>query len=833
MFMKGKKKFFLSAYFIFMCGVCIAQDIIVDVKNLTASSITTGSADFTKSFTVKFVNNTAGSNTEIKITADAAPELIKKGITAAEKNELKIEFVSSDNGRKLSVKKQDGSMLELNIAGEIQMTYMDKEIIIPKKKTGAADENKAASAGKKDNDIIVGVELHDAILAKKYYDEKDPKLFIMLAKIKNSEETDREKILELYKGNKFIDSLIKEDEFSLFIEKETDKAGAQGGFAGGLISKALNADVTSLADGLARFLVKRTKEELNIAFFERFKELINKEEYKDAQILFPETMETLNAIDEEVYQFENYITSLREAFEKDLTLLLDHLPAVIEEGRFNEYFTSKPNLKYSLLLTLFASRELLNGTHPGKVIATLPDEYLESFKKNDRTTDKNIEGSFKTIQLISESLRSKAGDKYWTSLDSVQLLYKNDKNLVAAKFYLGFLYEKAKEISFESKSLRDYLDAIAAKEDDIKKYISFVKETGKKYHDIESAIRQVKEDKPETTSAEVYNRLFKSFADGFEQALKIETLPGINIDGKLTDDIKKYLKVFRETNDLALNISQKSYGSAVVNAFNIYLTATEKKAEATTKKNESVITRNENLFVQPLAHRVTTANAGSEKTADNNGSDSKQTVSANSSANKTLAFIKKYGSFMANAVKAKNSEEVAAAIESVALPVGSSRIKRNSNWNIALNGYVGMYLGYERIKGVDSSFKANSYGITAPVGISVSKGINWQGKKALSASLFFSVIDLGAPVAFRFKDDKTEQLPTIQLKDIVSPGIFFSLGLPRLPVSVNAGWQAGPVLRKINETIADKASSTYSRWGISIVVDIPLLNFYTNRRDGN
>ena len=172
---------------------------------------------------------------------------------------------------------------------------------------------------------------------------------------------------------------------------------------GGLGGKILNTDVTTFADGLARFLVKRTKEELNVAFFQHFKELINSDKYKDAQILFPMTRETFNTIDKEIYQFENYITTLREAFEKDLSLLLENLPTVIEEGNWSSYFSRKENtnLKYSLLLTLFISRELLDGAHPGKVLENLPEEYIYEFvKSDDSTQNRNISGTFQNSSAI-------------------------------------------------------------------------------------------------------------------------------------------------------------------------------------------------------------------------------------------------------------------------------------------------------------------------------------------------------------------------------------------------------------------------------------------------
>jgi hypothetical protein len=186
----------------------------------------------------------------------------------------------------------------------------------------------------------------------------------------------------------------------------------------------------------------------------------------------------------------------------------------------------------------------------------------------------------------------------------------------------------------------------------------------------------------------------------------------------------------------------------------------------------------------------------------------------------------KYGNFMANMIKAKNSDDVEQAIESVALPVGSATIKKHSAFSIALNAYVGPYLGSEKIRGVDATSKTNAYGLTAPIGFSINSG--WLKSKTygFSVSAFFSVIDLGAPVAFRFADNKTEEIPTIQLKDIISPGAFLSIGIPGVPLSVNGGWQMGPNLRKLTGSAATATSDRYDRFSISLVVDIPIFNIY-------
>jgi len=759
------------------------QVVSIDGTQLKSKTIKTEEVDFSKGFDLDFRNFKVGTKVKIEVTDDdGVPRIIKNEAIAS--TGFIIPF-NSINGQTIGIKLSDNSNISISPVETLQLfistTSDTAEIFLPNK-VGVPNQPVSPTSVQSEN-FIPGIELHDAIMAKKFYDSKDRKLFSLLARVKNSNTQQPDSVRKLYAGNDFILKLIPKEKDNDFTK---DLVGSQVG-AAGFITKVLSTDVTTFADGLARFLVKRTKEELNVAFFQRFKDLINSPEYLDAQILFPMTMETLNAIDQEIYQFENYITTLREAFEKDLSLLLENLPTVIEEGKWSNYF-SKPennNRKYSLLLTLFTAKELLDGVHPGKVLETLPDDYIGMFLRSDnKTIDLNISGAFKTAQLISASLRSQGSDKYWSSLDSIQMLYKNDVKLVTAKFYLGFLYEKDPGISFQSKSLRQYLSAISDKDDSIMTYIAFVKDLGKKYHTIESAIAQIKLKSPETPSIDVYNRLFRSFADALDNVLEIDELPGINVDGQITGTIKKYINLFKEGNDLALNVVRKNYGSAVINTYNIYLVVTDSMGL--------------------------------------NSADSKI-------AKQVKEFIKKYGTFMANTVKAKTSEEVAAAIEAVALPVGSASIKRQTNFNISLNAYVGLFLGSENIKGVDDGWKLNSYGVTAPIGIAVSfRNSKQSSRRSSSSSIFFSIIDLGAPVSFRFKDDKTEEVPSIEFKDIISPGVFYSFGIPRVPISVNAGWQLGPLLREVDPQYTP--GETYSRISLSIVVDIPLLNFYTKNR---
>ena len=82
--------------------------------------------------------------------------------------------------------------------------------------------------------------------------------------------------------------------------------------------------------------------------------------------------------------------------------------------------------------------------------------------------------------------------------------------------------------------------------------------------------------------------------------------------------------------------------------------------------------------------------------------------------------------------------------------------------------------------------------------------------------------------AYRFTNETAEQVPTIQLKDIFSPGLFWSVGIPKAPISVSLGAQVGPNLRKLtDDPNNENAKNTYLRYSLSIVVDIPIMNLFT------
>jgi len=95
--------------------------------------------------------------------------------------------------------------------------------------------------------------------------------------------------------------------------------------------------VTNLADGVAKFLVERAKEELNVAFFVKFQKELTKEKYKDLRILFPSTHRLLLAIGTEIYNYGYYIQGLKNSFEKDLSTIYSSIPLLLKEEPYSKF----------------------------------------------------------------------------------------------------------------------------------------------------------------------------------------------------------------------------------------------------------------------------------------------------------------------------------------------------------------------------------------------------------------------------------------------------------------------------------------------------------------
>ncbi len=581
--------------------------------------------------------------------------------------------------------------------------------------------------------------------------------------------------------NLFVDNGSLDRDASIFLNKTLSSIG--------------NLDVTNFADGLAKFLVARTKEELNVAFFDKLKEDLKN--YPELQLLFPRTADFINLI--ESYNYAVMIQTLREAFEADLKNLpgnfikLDRLTtgncssladdkktACEERMKFIQDFNHKEQSLYFYSAAILM-QSLQNGDNAADII-----KHIAEGAQVDKFKSSNISNVITSSMIFSESIRSREKSEVWIDKDSLELIFKDP---MAQRIFMGLLYQQFKNnnVAFTINGTTTPVTTILSNGNTyIQKFSNYLRKVHAPAEIINNDVKEItaRKSKGEAFTADDYTLYMNHLID----LLEVLTDAPVDLTTTTTttivsiEEIKNYLAAARSGVAMYYDVKKANYSSAIFDAVIIL----EKLLGDDFKFKNEII---------------------------------------------------KYGTFMASVAQAKNSDEVAAAIEAVAMPSGSSRVKRESLYNISLNGYTGLYAGCEwmyALKNTDGNNKSSfSAGIAAPVGIAFSKGSLWkknEEKGGKSMTAFLSLIDIGALASFRFNDDSTAVASTVQLKNIISPGIFLIYGFPKVPVSLAAGCQVGPQLRNINATDISLSDNFYMRTSVSLLIDIPILNFYTKSK---
>ena len=297
------------------------------------------------------------------------------------------------------------------------------------------------------------------------------------------------------------------------------------------------------------------------------------------------------------------------------------------------------------------------------------------------------------------------------------------------------------------QSLTILLDTLAALnlDKDYASYKQFLVQFIEKADKLNKMIKNYRKPANDSLAFEQYYNYFNSSIDLIQQCTEISKLPYIkDILPNLPDTLKDYFDVAHSTANMVLSINRRNYASAVVNAVHIYDVVKAKytnknkgeqnNEEAINKKvselvkeaNKSTVTIdkkviddiNKNSEADALSIKnysekeikraddeitkelIQKASNGQTIKLDNATLDTlriqKLGVLQNTAADDTLKKLYKYGTFMAAVVQAKSSDDIENVIESFALPTGSARIKRESQFNVSLNAYAGLYMDMKK-----------------------------------------------------------------------------------------------------------------------------------------
>jgi hypothetical protein len=569
--------------------------------------------------------------------------------------------------------------------------------------------------------------------------------------------------------------------------------------AASLLKSAGDINVTGFAEGLAKFLLERSREELNVAFFRKFKDFLK--QYPEVKVLFPASSRIIGNIDS--YSYAAMLPALRVSFLRDMDVLASNILNLRDIANYS--------LEDADTLTRRRIREIvkLSGTPGGRSAAAAilvadgilkesnPAEIISRIREDKLCADYNDNFShiIRFTELLSRSLRSNEG-RVWVTGEQVSMLVKDH---TAFRLFLGLIYATNKQsrysivFSWKEKklSLEDFLKELQAgwSTESAEKFRKQFEGTAKAMSEAsDNAVKLSGIRKPEDSLRLLYAEYTASVAKALKECAGFLSSQSLNPQLlALEADVKRFTALLDDAADVSYDIKTRNYGALVLHSHSLI----------------SGLLGPQFIF----SHEYL-----------------------------------KYGTFMANIAVAENSNEVRSAIEAAVLPAGSSSVKRETDFNVSLNAFIGPFAGGEYLPALKQDRWAFSAGFTAPVGIAFSFGNFGNGKRCTppvvktvknkevggkSLSFFVPLIDIGTVASFRFGNDSTEVASEITLANIISPGLYLYYGFGRSPVSLGVGAQLGPQLRTISASGINIDRNYYFRYGLSIVVDIPLFNLYT------
>lgn len=529
-----------------------------------------------------------------------------------------------------------------------------------------------------------------------------------------------------------------------------------------------NLDVTGISDALARFLIKRGKEELNVAFFSKLTKFLDK--YQEAKRLFPKSNSVLSHIDPTRYA--EMIHTIRKAFDEDLQKIPENAYKLVDLPKYAALDSIFPEL--GLVLRSANSISILH--HSGNPVQFSSD--LLKFPEWEKLNT-NLGNGFKAMDVISNSLTDSSG-KSWITQEKLNNLISNP---IQFKLYIGLLYAKSEGIVFKENNgaqheFRTFLNAFNSNQEKIKTILRDIHSLEVKITTLASDFSQHKDSLNEAMIFDFLNRIIDISKSGATIADTV--YPGLIDATELTTLIKKYLESATHGIEIYKYSKSKDYSSAIFSMYRLLKDITEDVSFDSLK---------------------------------------------NAELKKFPGFVEKFltfGNFIAGIVKAESPDQIQQVIEASALPAGSYSVKQKSDINVSLNGYLGYNWDF---RGYNKPLLAQ--GLYAPIGISINKGLAEKHGGALT--VFFSFIDIGAVVSYRVSAGVTDSIKqVIRLESIYSPGIQFFYVIPRTPFTLGFGGRFTPKLFFSDDnrfiTIPSKDVLT-----VSALIDIPIFTLYNKR----
>jgi len=541
-------------------------------------------------------------------------------------------------------------------------------------------------------------------------------------------------------------------------------------------------------------------------------------DYYNQTLAFDAGIKTVKSLARELNDVRESIAALNQIGKKYYdyldTLRSRHASKLIDALRQTEQFDTLTNLT---LLWLYAFK---NGSNAVDSI-TIRDSAVMHMRK---WAKKELEMTYDSIQVNDRKIASGPGVRRWITPQQFNEIMDDT---LSRKAFLGLLYQRLSAVEGSLKYAPQNMALLATKImntiyqiDDTREILGYKKRTNQAlgFEDYYPFIRATVDmlnivlETPLQATGKPLSQRFSKLAD----------VPDISNESlSLFENVfaENYANAIRNVVQLLSIIWGLQEKNDTIQTAKRKLSSQEKALKKKNKKNRS--------HVPTQKRKLSEKEKASKKENEEIKKENEKTRRKNE---KIKSSILVYGSFMANMVGAQTPDQVKAAIRAVAVPPGSSSVKRNSRMNVDVNAYLGPG-GFVEILNdrtiPNNKDKSLAIALSVPVGITASLG--QMGAKERSFSLFFPVLDIGAVTSFRLsKNGVQSKLPELSFGNLISPGAYLLWNLKKSPFTWGVGAQFGPQLRKVTVDGIDKNSSAW-RIGATFSIDVPIFNLYTRQ----
>lgn len=524
---------------------------------------------------------------------------------------------------------------------------------------------------------------------------------------------------------------------------------------------------------VSSFIAERFKQELEIAFLDKLKELLNgtSDASKALKALLPTTSNVLSQ--NEPDQYTTFLETLKEAIKQDVNNFPLNIGVYLKTDPFN--FAQAHDFYYPSLIVYTNTLQAIGGRQVVDVLNSVNNDPL----MKSGAVNEPYNAIIRLIGVMSRTLTNPdAPSPQWLSIDKIKSMISDPKQIPV--FFGLLMIKEEDELKQIVPNGTDLYSTIAALPLD--KLTTLVN----KIESIDNAL---------TT-------LYANFKTLFNAINNNTSFSGLQV----TNLVSSLSTTFSTLPDFLSVAFNKPFSTTFVSTINTNI-------NSLVQIRTNIADKNYGLALTQIISVLTGF------------------ITDDQLKNKLLFVLNKYGNFAVTVATSSSTAEMQAALESAALPVGSYRIKRNAYENLSINAYAGVFGGVQKYSSsVPAGVKSSNsiIGFTAPIGVAYS----WSGKtddgkwKGHSNTIFVSIADLGAVTSYRLTHDSTAPLPAISFKNIIAPAGYYVYGFKKIPLSAGLGVQYGPELRSIRN---DSPTILPSAWSVRLflAVDIPFFNLYS------